>query len=80
MRVQCLRHHRVIADHRRQFDHAAHAPADQYRRLNSAEVKEKRALQGATTVGGTGEQFAALVKTEMEKWAQVGKAAGVKLQ
>jgi tripartite-type tricarboxylate transporter receptor subunit TctC len=48
--------------------------------LNSTEVKDKLALQGATTVGSTGEQFAARVKAEMEKWAQVGKAAGVKLQ
>lgn len=48
--------------------------------LNSAEVKDKLALQGATTVGSTGEQFSAHVKAEMEKWAQVGKAGGVKLQ
>ena len=30
VRIQCLRHHRVIADHRRQFDHAARAPAAQH--------------------------------------------------
>jgi tripartite-type tricarboxylate transporter receptor subunit TctC len=48
--------------------------------LNSAEVKDKLAHQGATTVGSTSEQFAAHVKAEMEKWAQVGKAGGVKLQ
>ncbi|MEH2521049.1 tripartite-type tricarboxylate transporter receptor subunit TctC [Bradyrhizobium sp. AZCC 1610] len=48
--------------------------------LNSPEVKDKLALQGATTVGSTGEQFSAHVKAEMEKWAQVGKAGGVKLQ
>ncbi|WP_346771809.1 tripartite tricarboxylate transporter substrate binding protein [Bradyrhizobium sp. 170] len=48
--------------------------------LNATEVKDKLALQGATTVGSTGEQFAAHVKAEMEKWAQVGKAGGVKLQ
>jgi tripartite-type tricarboxylate transporter receptor subunit TctC len=48
--------------------------------LNSTEVKDKLALQGATTVGSTGAEFAAHVKAEMEKWAQVGKAAGVKLQ
>ena len=48
--------------------------------LNSAEVKDKLALQGATTVGSTGEQFSAHVKAEMEKWAQVGQAGGVKLQ
>ena len=48
--------------------------------LNSTEVKDKLALQGATTVGSTGEAFSAHVKAEMEKWAQVGKAGGVKLQ
>ena len=48
--------------------------------LNSTEVKDKLALQGAITIGSTGEQFSAHVKAEMEKWAQVGKAGGVKLQ
>ena len=37
-------------------------------------------LSLATTVGSTGEQFSAHVKAEMAKWAQVGKAGGVKLQ
>jgi tripartite-type tricarboxylate transporter receptor subunit TctC len=48
--------------------------------LNSTEVKDKLALQGATTVGSTGEAFSAHVKAETAKWAQVGKAGGVKLQ
>jgi tripartite-type tricarboxylate transporter receptor subunit TctC len=48
--------------------------------LNATEVKDKLALQGATTLGSTGAEFSAHVKAEMEKWAQVGKAGGVKLQ
>jgi tripartite-type tricarboxylate transporter receptor subunit TctC len=48
--------------------------------LNSPEVKDKLAVQGATTVGSTSEAFSAHVKAEMAKWAQVGKAGGVKLQ
>jgi tripartite-type tricarboxylate transporter receptor subunit TctC len=48
--------------------------------LNATEVKDKLALQGATTLGSTGAEFSAHVKAEMEKWAQVGRAGGVKLQ
>ena len=48
--------------------------------LNATEVQDKLALQGATTLGNTGAEFSAHVKAEMEKWAQVGQAGGVKLQ
>ena len=61
-------------------DVAAKISAAAVEALNSTEVKDKLALQGATTVGSTGEAFSAHVKAETEKWAQVGKAGGVKLQ
>jgi len=61
-------------------DVAAKISAAAVEALNSTEVKDKLALQGATTVGSTGEAFSAHVKAETAKWAQVGKAGGVKLQ
>ena len=61
-------------------DVAAKISAAAVEALNSTEVRDKLALQGATTVGSTGEAFSAHVKAETAKWAQVGKAGGVKLQ
>jgi tripartite-type tricarboxylate transporter receptor subunit TctC len=46
--------------------------------LKSPEVKEKLALQGAVVVGNTPDEFAAYIHSEIEKWAEVVKAAGVK--
>lgn len=46
--------------------------------LKSPEVKEKLALQGAVVVGNTPDEFAAYIRSEIEKWAEVVKAAGVK--
>lgn len=46
--------------------------------LKSPEVKEKLALQGAVVVGNTPEEFAAYIRSEIDKWAEVVKAAGVK--
>lgn len=46
--------------------------------LTSPEVKEKLALQGAVVVGNTPDEFAAYIRSEIDKWAEVVKAAGVK--
>lgn len=46
--------------------------------LKSPEVKEKLALQGAVVVGNTPDEFAAYIRSEIDKWAEVVKAAGVK--
>ena len=40
-------------------------------------VKERLALEGAEVVGGSAEEFAALIKAEMVKWGAVAKAAGI---
>ena len=40
-------------------------------------VKEKLAIQGATLIGDSPEQFHAFIGAEIEKWAKVIKDAGV---
>jgi tripartite-type tricarboxylate transporter receptor subunit TctC len=47
--------------------------------LASADVKEKFAAQAAEAVGSTPEQFRAYIKSEIDKWAQVVKASGAKI-
>ena len=48
--------------------------------LQSAEVKEKLALQGAEPLGSTPEEYGAYVKKELARWAAVVKAKGVTLE
>ena len=48
--------------------------------LNVPEVKEKMAGQGLFVVASTPEQFAALLKSEIPRWAKVVKDSGVKPQ
>jgi tripartite-type tricarboxylate transporter receptor subunit TctC len=42
------------------------------------DVREKLAAQGAEPVGSTPEQFRAYVRAEVDKWALVVRAAGVR--
>jgi len=46
--------------------------------LQSAEVKEKLAPQGAILVGNSPDQFAAYIQSEIAKWGKVAKDAGIK--
>jgi tripartite-type tricarboxylate transporter receptor subunit TctC len=46
--------------------------------LRSPEVKEKLSAQGAILVGDTPEEFAAYIRSEIQKWGDVVKSAGVK--
>jgi tripartite-type tricarboxylate transporter receptor subunit TctC len=47
--------------------------------LESAELREKFAGQGALPVADTPEQFAAYIRSEIEKWTRVVKFSGAKI-
>ncbi len=47
--------------------------------LDNAEVKRSLVDQGMDPAGGTPEQFGALIKFDMDKWGDIGKRLGVKL-
>ena len=47
------------------------------RALQSSEVKNRLAADGADPVGGTPEEFAAFMRSETAKWAKVVKEAGI---
>ncbi|MCE2947887.1 MAG: tripartite tricarboxylate transporter substrate binding protein [Betaproteobacteria bacterium] len=52
--------------------------AEAARAVNSAEMKTLLATEGAEPVGSTPAQFAAQISTEIARWAQVVKAAGIR--
>jgi len=43
-------------------------------------MKEKLAADGAQPVGSTSAEFATLIKSELEKWANVARAAKIQPQ
>jgi tripartite-type tricarboxylate transporter receptor subunit TctC len=47
--------------------------------MKAPEVQEKLASQGAILVGNTPEEFAAYMASEIQKWAKVVQAAGIKV-
>ena len=47
--------------------------------LNASDVKEQLRVQGLDTLPSTPEQFAAFIKVEIAKWAQVIKVSGAKV-
>jgi tripartite-type tricarboxylate transporter receptor subunit TctC len=54
--------------------------AEAMKALNSAEMKEKLASDGAEPAPSTPEAFAAHIRNEIEKWRKVAKAAGIEPQ
>jgi tripartite-type tricarboxylate transporter receptor subunit TctC len=48
--------------------------------LNSPELKERMAAQGADVVGDSPEQFGAFLRDEKVRWAKIVKDAGVKVE
>ncbi|HKQ29240.1 MAG TPA: tripartite tricarboxylate transporter substrate binding protein, partial [Burkholderiales bacterium] len=45
--------------------------------LQSDEMKEKLAADGAQPVGSSASEFAALIRSELEKWTRVARAADI---
>ncbi|HJY76020.1 MAG TPA: tripartite tricarboxylate transporter substrate binding protein [Burkholderiales bacterium] len=54
--------------------------AEAAKALQSNEMKEKLALDGAQPVGSTPAEFAALIRRELDKWTRVVRSAGIELQ
>ena len=54
--------------------------ADVARTLQTPEVRKVFERDGADIVGSTPEQFSAVIKAEIAKWAKVAKAAGIKAE
>ena len=48
--------------------------------LNSPDVRERLASQGAIAVGNSSTEFQAYVKSEIERWGQVIAATGIKIK
>jgi tripartite-type tricarboxylate transporter receptor subunit TctC len=48
--------------------------------LQRPDVKSRFAAEGIVALGGTPEEFGAYIKTEIENWGRVVKAAGIKPQ
>lgn len=54
--------------------------AEAVKALNSAEMREKLAHDGADPAPSTPEEFAAHIRAEIEKWRKVAQAAGIEPQ
>jgi len=61
-------------------DIVARIHAEALKALQSQDVKEKLATDGAEPVGSTPAEFAAHIKEELEKWTKVATAAGIEPQ
>jgi tripartite-type tricarboxylate transporter receptor subunit TctC len=48
--------------------------------LKTPEIREKFALEGSEAIGSTPQEFAALMKSEIEKWAKLVPKLGTKLE
>jgi tripartite-type tricarboxylate transporter receptor subunit TctC len=56
----------------------ARLQAETARALQTPEMRERLAVEGADPVGSTPAEFAALIRQEMEKWTEVARAANIK--
>ena len=50
------------------------------RRINTPDVRERIAGEGAEIVGGSPDQFGAFYRAEIEKWGKIIRAAGIRLE
>ena len=61
-------------------DMIAKANAELVKMLKSPDMKEKILLQGGIAIGNSPDDFAAYMKSEIDKWAKVAKAAKVRVE
>ena len=61
-------------------DMVAKVNAELAKMLKSPDMKEKILQQGGIASGNSPEEFAAFIKSEIEKWAKVAKAAKVRVE
>jgi tripartite-type tricarboxylate transporter receptor subunit TctC len=61
-------------------DMVAKANAELVKMLKSPDMKEKILSQGGIAVGNSPEEFTAYIKSEIDKWAKVAKAAKVRVE
>ena len=54
--------------------------AEAVKALQSDDMKEKLALDGAQPVGSSPAEFAALIRSELDKWTRVARSAGIEQQ
>ena len=54
--------------------------AEAVKALHSDEMKQKLALDGAQPVGSTPAELGALIRSELEKWTRVARAARIEAQ
>jgi tripartite-type tricarboxylate transporter receptor subunit TctC len=57
---------------------AAQLTAEIVRSFKTAQMKERLAALGADAIAGSPDQFATFLRSEMAKWAQVVKSAGIR--
>ena len=55
----------------------ARVHAEAIKALRTAEMKERLAIDGAEAVGSSPAEFAVLIRSELEKWARVARAAHI---
>ena len=60
-------------------DATARLNADIHAALGTPALRERLVAAGMTPVGGTPEQFGAHIRTEMDRWAQLVKARGIRI-
>ena len=61
-------------------DMVAKANAELVKMLKSPDMREKILLQGGIAIGNSPDEFAAYMKSEIDKWAKVAKAANVRVE
>ena len=61
-------------------DMVAKANAELAKMLKAPDMKEKILSQGGIAIGNSPEEFSAFMKSEIDKWAKVAKAANVRLE